>query len=469
MKRNPLTTYQKGITFLIFFGMYAFYFCASTGVNTSNDGGHVGLAKALYYHQELSVAKYMGIYVNAPDFAMKDGVIYSDRLPGTAALMIPAFSYANLLSDVGISTSDANHELDIVIASLIPPLLGMLSALLLFGYYFKVLRKSFSLSLTCSVIYAFGTLAWLESSHLFSHAPSLFLVTAAVFAAIVNWGISWKKQLAISAILLGFATWIELQNFLYFGPLVLYVLYKNKLFKKEKLIKLIPPVALSCLLLGVFMSGLLYYNYLAFDDLTLKSNKYNPFFPEERGFLSALSGNFLDGLDRLFTSFTNMEAYMNPYKARLNDIPGIFVTSPVMIFSAIGFFAYYKKYKVEALLLISCIFIATMIAALHVTTLVRHIYTVNLFLFLPFIFFIESVWNRQKGWKKTILLLLTMLIVLISVLRVGFSTVSYWGRNEENLFLYARELPLFFMANLPFLILLTILYFFIRRRMNPIY
>jgi hypothetical protein len=468
MKRNLLTTYQKGIAILIFLGIYVFYFCTSTGVNTSNDGGHVGLAKALYYDQELSVAKYLGVYVNAPDFAMKDGVIYSDRLPGTAALMIPAFSYAKVLGDVGVSTSNPKNELDIVVASILPPLFGTLSALLLFWYCICVLYKPFSISLVTAVIYAFGTLAWLESSHLFSHAPSLFLVTSAVIMVISDVTISWKIQLAIAATLLGFATWIELQNFLFFGPLFLYVVYKNQLFKKEHLAKLILPTGLSLVILGIFIFGLLFYNYSAFDDWTLKSNKYNPFFPEEQGFLSALSGNFLEGLDRLFTSFTNLEGYINPYKARLNDIPGVFVTSPVMILSVIGFFSFYKKYKAEALLLIACIVIATLIAALHVTTLVRHIYTINLFLFLPFVFFLDSVWKQKKGIKRTSVLILTGLLVAISFLRVGFSTVSYWGRNEENLFLYVQELPVFFIANLPFILVLVGIWFWRRKRSSKL-
>jgi len=464
MKRNLLTTYQKGIVILTFLGIYVFYFCTSTGVNTSNDGGHVGLAKSMYYHHQFSVEKYLGIYVNAPDYAMKDGVIYSDRLPGTAALIIPAFAYANVLSDLGITTFNKIHQLDIVIASLLPPLFGMLSALLLFWYCVGVLRKSFWMSLICTVIYAFGTLAWLESTHLFSHAPSLFLVTLAVFVVISNTKTSWKTQLMIAAVLLGIATWMELQNFLFFGPLLLYVAYKNQLLKKENFRKLILPVALSGLILGAFIFGLMYYNYTVFDDWTLKSNKYNPFFPEEQSFLSALSGNFLEGLDRLYTSFTNIEAYINLYKARLNDIPGVFVTSPVMILSVIGFFTYYKKYKSEALLLISCIVIATLIAALHVTTLVRHIHTINLFLFLPFIFFVESIWEQKRGAKRTLLLIMIILLTLISFLRVGFSTVSYWGRNEENLFAYTQELPLFLIANLPFFFILLMGWFFIRRR-----
>ena len=129
-------------------------------MNTSNDGGHIALAKAIYYDHQFSVEKYLDVYVKVPDYALKDGKIYSDRLPGMAALIIPAYGYANVLKNVGVSTSNNQNELDIVVASILPPLFGLLSALLLFCYYYKVLRKKFSISLICTIIYAFGTLAW---------------------------------------------------------------------------------------------------------------------------------------------------------------------------------------------------------------------------------------------------------------------------------------------------------------------
>lgn len=453
----PLNSIKKGILFLVFLGIYAFYFCISTGMNTSNDGGHIGLAKAMYYDHQLNVEKYLDVYVKKPDYAVKEGVIYSDRLPGTALLIVPAFAYANLMDSLGITTFNTNDELDIVIASMLPPLFGMLSALLLFLYYYRILRKSFNLSLVCTIIYAFGTLALLESSHLFSHAPSLFFVSLSVLVVISNLKLKWQMQLLLVSGLLGFATLLELQNLLFFIPILFYLVHKHKLLKKEATNKAIFPLLMSAIILGSFIGVLLLYNYAAFDDLTLKSNKYNPFFPEERSFFSALSGNFLHGLDQLYTSFTNLSSYINPYEARLNQIPGLFVTSPVMILSVIGFFSYYKKYKSEALVLISCIIIATIIAALHVTTLVRHIYTINLFLFIPFIFFITSVTNRPKGTTRTFLLGIIALIVLISFLRVGFSTISYWGRNFDNLFLYSRELPLFLLVNLPFIILFILI------------
>ena len=449
---------KKGILFLVFITIYTLYFVTSTGMNTSNDGAHIGLAKSIYYEHQFNVEKYLDVYVSRPDYAVKNNQIYSDRLPGMASLIIPAFAYANVLKGLGFSTANETNELDIVIASILPPLFGLLSAILLFWYYYKILRKKFSISIICTVIYAFATLAWLESSHLFSHAPSLLFVSLAVLIVISDFKkISWQKQLIISSMLLGFASWIELQNFLFFFPLLGYIIYKNNLLKKEFRNQLVKYGVLTGIIIIVFICGILAYNYMVFEEFTLKSNKFNPFFPEEKSFMTALSGNILQGLDNLYTSFANIEAYVNPLKARLNDIPGIFVTSPVMILSVIGFFFFYKKHKAKAIVLLSCIFIATLIAAMHVTTLVRHFYTVNLFLFLPFIFFIEYIYQKENKEKKNWLLIGTCIFVLISFIRVFFSTISYWGRNFDNLFLYKEELLLFFIANIP---LILILFFF---------
>ena len=449
---------EKGILFLVFITIYTLYFVTSTGMNTSNDGAHIGLAKSIYYEHKFNVEKYLDVYVSRPDYAVKNNQIYSDRLPGMASLMIPAFAYANVLKGLGFSTANETNELDIVIASILPPLFGLLSAILLFLYYYKILRKKFSISIICTVIYAFATLAWLESSHLFSHEPSLLFVSLAVLIVISDFKkISWQKQLIISSMLLGFASWIELQNFLFFFPLLGYIIYKNNLLKKEFRNQLVKYGVLTGIIIIVFICGILAYNYMVFEEFTLKSNKFNPFFPEEKSFMTALSGNILQGLDNLYTSFANIEAYVDPLKARWNDIPGIFVTSPVMILSVIGFFFFYKKHKAKAIVLLSCIFIATLIAAMHVTTLVRHFYTVNLFLFLPFIFFIEYIYQKENKEKKNWLLIGTCIFVLISFIRVFFSTISYWGRNFDNLFLYKEELLLFFIANIP---LILILFFF---------
>lgn len=426
----------------------------------------MGLAKALYDDQQFRVEKYMGVYVKHPDFALKNGVMYSDRLPGTALLMIPYFAYAQVLDYLGVHTANPEHEIDIVLASLMPPLFGVLTAILLFGFSYRIVQVSFRLSVVSTVIFSFGTLSILESSHLFSHAPSLFFVSLAVLIAIAD--LSWKlsKKLLVIAGLLGFASWIELQNFLFIGPVLLYLFLKEKKLGKIRNTKFVKPTILSLFVIALFLLALGYYNYLVFEDFTLKSNKYNPFFPEEGSFLTALSGDFIIGLDKLFTSFSNLESYWNPRVARLNNIPGVFVTSPVLLLSAFGFFLSYKKFPLETLLFLGCIFISVVIAALHVTTLVRHIHTSTLFMFIPFVFTLEYILNNLKGNLKKWVIVILVVTILISLIRVSYSTFSYWGRTAENFFLYAQEWRIFLWANLP--IFIVSFYLFYREKTSKL-
>lgn len=442
---------NKNIVFIIFIAFYLFYFCSSAGVNTSNDGAHVGLAKSVYYQHQFLVEDYLDVFITEPDYAVKDGKIYSDRLPGTALLILPSFAYANLLSSLGLSTFLENEDLDIIIASLLPPLFGVLSMVMLFLFYRRYLKVSQEDAIISIVIYGLCTLSWLESSHLFSHAPSLFFVTFSVLFVVTD-SIKIKRRLLIISVLLGMATLIELQNILFYFPILIYIVFKNDLLNSKK--ELVKSILLNAIVLSIFVFLLVVYNYTVFEDITLKTNKYNPFFPEERSFFSSLSGNFLRGLDMLYTSFLDFDLYTNPYRAMRNDIPGLFVTSPVLLFSLAGYVVFYKKHKYEFYLFLSCVLIATIVAAMHVTTLVRHIYTVNMLTFLPIVYSIQYIRELKSESKKMRLYLLFVIVIVISFIRAGFSTFSYWGRDLDNFFLYAKEVKLFFLANLPLFVFL---------------
>jgi len=166
-------------------------------------------------------------------------------------------------------------------------------------------------------------------------------------------------------------------------------------------------------------------------------------------------------LDALFTSFKNIESYYNPYRATANMIPGIFVTSPIFLFSLHGFFILFKRNRKEFYLLITCILISTLIAGLHVTTLVRHFYTINMLLFLPFVYSIDAILKMKYGIRKRVFLTLLILAIVISFIRVSFSTFTYWGRDFNNFFLYRKEIRLFIIVNIPIFIILTV---FMKRR-----
>ena len=244
---------QNTILIVILLAFYFFYFCLSTGLNSSNDGGHIGLAKAIFYDHDVIVEKYVDKYIFSPDYAIKDGKIYSDRLPGTALLILPMFACANLLLYLGIeSISCVEH--DIVVASLLPPLIGTLSILLLFLFYIKAFKIDFKIALLSVILYGLCTLSMLESSHLYSHAPSLFFVSLSVFIIILNKFKDWKNKLYICAVLIGIATLIELQNILFIVPIFIYTIVRQNIIKNIKI--WLPTLMKLSLILAVFFGNL---------------------------------------------------------------------------------------------------------------------------------------------------------------------------------------------------------------------
>ncbi len=69
---------------LLVFGFISFvYFISSSYVLTSNDGSHFALIRSIVDFGTLEISHYLD-YTYMVDFAFKDGVYYSDRIPGTA-------------------------------------------------------------------------------------------------------------------------------------------------------------------------------------------------------------------------------------------------------------------------------------------------------------------------------------------------------------------------------------------------
>lgn len=454
--------FNKILLILSLLAVYSVYFISSSDINCSNDGGHYGLAKAIYYDHQLSIDKYLGTYITKPDYAVKDNKSYSDRLPGTALLIVPYFFYTKLLIYIGLPAEYNNHELNLLIASQMPALFGMLSVLLLFIFFYKLFKFSFHLSLIASLIFAFGTLAWLESSHLFSHAPSLFFASTSFYIAIVAGSCkNWKTPLLLTSILIGTASLIEFQNVLFIVPIFLYICFKHNLIKNRGYSEIFKNAFLCAFIILIFLTLLLTYNYLAFHDITFKSNKYNPFFPEEQSFFSSLSGNFFRGIDLLYTSFSRIYLYFDWSKGTSNKIPGLFIASPVLIISAVGYKYFYKKYKHESLLFLTAIIIDTLICAFHKTTLTRHIYSVTMLLFIPYIFALKHTFNQEQKVKKYFAALIIAL-TSISVIRIFYITFNYFRKQDFPIFYFKDAYPVFLVSSIPVFIII-ILYVFSKK------
>jgi hypothetical protein len=332
---------QQYILFSTLVLISIFYFISSCYINTSNDGSHFALVSALVNNHSVCINDYIN-YTGKVDYAVKDGIFYSDRLPGNAFLMIPFFAFGNLLELLNLNTLSQHLPIQEVTVILLPNLCGVLGALFIYLLCIEF-RASFKISLLTAILYALCTLNLQESTHVFSHAPSMCLVLAAFYFLIKTPNI-YHKQFSLFVFLLSYSIIVELQNSLLFFPALLYVLQSKKIdfILKSETIKVIGK---SLVIMTATISILIIYNYVAFGEITLKSNKFNPEFPEEQSFITSLSGDFISGIDRLFTNFLNPEVWFHFELGVKNDIPGLLITSPILLFSLFGFILFYKKYR----------------------------------------------------------------------------------------------------------------------------
>lgn len=415
---------------------------------TSNDGSHFALVSALVEDRSVKINKYIE-YTYFVDYNLKEGDYYSDRPPGTALLSIPFYVLGKSFRETGLDRF-LSYQINIskVFVIFLPNIAGTLAVFLLFKLYI-FFKFRFGIALFSSFLFAFATFSWFESTRLFSHAVSMVTILSAVFFVVTLNKFSYENIKSIIAVsmLLALASIIEIQNILFIVPFALYIFLSKKVNVKDIFNKniLIPFLSAMLIFVAVY-SILLSYNFIAFDELTIKSNKYNPAFPEERTFFTALSGNFFIGLDKLFTNFLNSEVVFNWSNGIKNHAPGLFIVSPILILSLLGFYYFYNSRKNEALFFSLLILTEVLIAAFHKTVLTRHVFTILPFLFFPLAFVIRKSFEQINNTKNFIfyrysVFSLVLFLSLLSIARVFYIMNSYWTRSLSSPFRFIQEIP----------------------------
>ena len=427
---------------------FIYFISSSYPVMTSNDGSHFALVSALVEDGSFKINKYID-YTYFVDFNLKDGNYYSDRPPGTALLSIPFYALGKFYRETGLDRY-LSYQINIskVFVIFLPNIAGTIAILLLFRLY-TFLKFSFSTSMLSCFLFAFSTLSWFESTRLFSHSVSMVTILCAVFLVVTLNRFNYdniKPIIAVSA-LLAVASIIEIQNILFVFPFMIYILLSKKFNVKDVLNRnTLKPLVIAILLFAAVYSILLAYNFIVFDELTIKSNKYNPVFPEESSFFTSLSGNFYMGMDRLFINFTNKEVIFDWSKGIKNQAPGLLIISPILILSLIGFNYFFKSCKNEALFFLILICIEVIIVASHKTVLTRHVFTILPFLFFPVAFIIRKSFEQMNNAKNVFLhrySLLSIILILscLSIARVFYIMNSYWTRSLSYPFRFIQEIP----------------------------
>ena len=448
---------QRRILFAFLLATNFVYFASSAYITCSNDGSHFALVSALVEQGTVKINDFMQ-YAMMFDYAYKDGEYYSDRTPGTAFLSVPFYAFGKLLRETGLGSYLSSHQnICEVFVIFLPNIAGTLVVLLMFKLC-QFFRFDFKTSLISSFIFAFATLSWFESTRLFSHAVSMAAVLGTVYLVVVmkKFDSSHRGHIIGISALLSLASIIEIQNILLVPAFLLYLLLSRKVNIKDILKEEVRvPLLLAMVLFISIYSSLLVYNYVAFDELTIKSNMYNPRFPEERSFFTSLSGDFHVGLDRLFTNLLNSEVIFDWSKGVCNDAPGLLVTSPILVLSLMGFYYLFKSDRDEAVLFLVLILTEVVVVAFHTTVLTRHISTILPYLFFPLGFVIEKSFKHMKAAgasriRRHSLFLLVSVLSLISAARVFYVMNMFWRRSLSSPFMFVQEIPsyVFFYGSL---------------------
>ncbi len=426
------------------------YFISSAYILTSNDGSHFALVSALVEEGSVKINNYVE-HTHFIDYNFKDGDYYSDRPPGTAFLSIPFYLIGKLVQKTGLDHY-LSYQVNIckVFVLFLPNIAGTIIFYLLYRL-FVFFKFSFGIALFSSFIFSFGTLTWFESTRFLSHIVSMVTVFSAAFFVITlkKFNVEQIKHIVVFSALLALASIIEIQNILFILPFGIYLLLSKKVELENVFCKDFSlPFLLAILSFVIIYSILFIYNFAAFEEITIKSNKFNPAFPEESSFIAALSGNFFVGLDRLFTNFLNSEVIFDWAKGVKNNTPGLFVISPVLLLSLPGFYYFFKLHRNEALFFLLVILMEVFVVSFHKTVLTRHISTILPFIFFPIIFVVQKSFEQIKNsatpfLKRYGLFLLILLFSLLSIARVYYVMNSYWMRSLSSPFKFLHELPSF--------------------------
>ena len=452
MMKTALSNKERRIVVGLLLLVNFIYFISSRHLICTNDGSHLALVSAIVETSTVRIDPFVQ-YTDKVDYCRKDGAYYSDRPPGLALMSVPFYWLGKKLTDInGIPLfTNRRYPGSFVFVLFLPNIAGTLVFMLMF-LFCRFFRCDFKASITSALLFAFTTPVWIESTRFFSHGLSMFLVFAAAYVAVTikRFDTASLRQILVMSALLGLAAITEVQNVLLVGVIFIYLMYARKMTLQSVL----KGDGFSRLLFGlaVFLSiyaVLFIYNFIAFGEVSLRSNLYNPSYPDERSLRTALSGNILFGLDKVFTNVWTSKVIVHWDKGIKNATPGLLILSPIFFVSLIGFIKFFRKYKHEAALFLMLIFAELTVVCLHNHVLTRHLSTILPFLFFPACFVIQEAFGNIQaggsGLKRYGVMMTIFFLSLISAMRVFYVLNTYWGRSLMRPFPYFREVDLYLL------------------------
>lgn len=319
---------------LLFVGLSSLYFATTSGITSSNDGSHYALTRTMAENHAFALRQFDD-YAEGNDIAVRDGVLYSDRPPGTAVFATIFYTLANLLP-APLAPLPSRHDaenLRLAAVMLLPVFAGTGTAILLYLFLRQngVTRAG---AITAVLMFSLGTAHWKYSSVLFSHALSGFLILLSVFLATRLQNGRWPRYFLLGLIL-GLSVLVEYSNGLAVVITAVFILAAPKSFSPRRLMLTMGPFIAGGLIPAAFLA---YYNTTNFGGPFTLSYAYAVNYPWAGNFSETFSWPLLPGLQTLLI-WGEGGGWCNP--TCYNQ--GLFLLSPIMLLALPGLWLYFRR------------------------------------------------------------------------------------------------------------------------------
>jgi 4-amino-4-deoxy-L-arabinose transferase-like glycosyltransferase len=407
-------------------GLSSIYFATASGITSSNDGSHYALTRTMVENRSFALRQFDD-FAEGNDIAVRDGIVYSDRPPGTAVISTIFYTLGSLLPDP-LSTLPSRHDAEnprLMYVLLLPVFSGAGTTVLLY-LFLRENGVSLAGALTAVLMFGLGTIHWKYSSVLFSHALSGFLVMLSILLAarfLPTQKRSRWKYFFLLGLILGLSVLVEYANGLFVILALLFVLVREWPTSARQFLATFGLLALGGMISAVFLG---IYNQANFGSPFTLSYAYAVNYPWAGDFRTTFSWPLLPGLEALLIGGEG-GGWCDP--TCYNQ--GLFLLSPILLLALPGFSLYYRRAR-QPFLLTTAIFLAYLLLfAKHFTfhgfTGDGRYLTPFLPLFaIPLAYSLEWLFNqsRHPAWQ-TALLFITFGLFFLSVrsmlLHIGFS------------------------------------------------
>jgi hypothetical protein len=305
--------------FVLFFVVYSAL--SQTGYMDVNAGTRLALTKSIVDYRTFIIDHYQE-YTGNVDYSQYDGHFYTDKAPLTSFLAIPAYIIARLLSIETVETH-------LFMATLTVSFFSSLTCVLvyLFSGHLTLDRRA---RLLVTVTYGFGTGAFPYSTVFYGYQiAAFFLVLSAYMLYSVKKGKLSDWFLIASGISLGASSLAEYTSLLLFPLFLLYVFS----FRGRRVLLFLIPLAMT-------FSILLLYNLVCFGSPLTFSYSLCPQFENWTGVYGISIPKLSVIVELLFKSKR-----------------GLFVYSPVLVLSLLGFVRLSRRKNLGEALLFMLVFL----------------------------------------------------------------------------------------------------------------